>query len=142
MMNAEFYFNRAVEKTREKDLIGAIEDYSTAIELSSEQTKKTISEKQSETVTIHTNIIETCVGYENMYYNRACCYFDLGNFEKAAIDYTKFIEYNQNDAEVYFNRALTYYCLEKNDLVEEDLKKAFKLDPKFNRQLFSQQFQQ
>ena len=26
-MNAEFYFNRAVEKTRQKNLMGAIEDY-------------------------------------------------------------------------------------------------------------------
>ena len=140
-MNAEFYFNRAVEKTRQKNLMGAIEDYSTAIELSSGQMTKTISVKKSETETIHTNIIETSVGFENMYYNRACCYFDLGNFEKAESDYTKFIEYNQNDAEVYFKRAVTYYCLEKDDLVEEDLAKAFNLDPKFNRELFSQQFQ-
>ena len=140
-MNAEFYFNRGVEKTREKDLIGAIEDYSTAIELSSGQTKKTISEKISETETIHTNIIETSVGNENMYYNRACCYFDLGNYEKAENDYSLFIEYNQNDPEVYFKRAITYYCLEKDNLVEEDLAKAFELDPKYNRQLFSQQFQ-
>lgn len=140
-MNAEYYFNRGVEKTQNRDLTGAIEDYSHAIELSSGEVNKEVSEKVSESETIHTNIIETSIGFENMYFNRACCFFDLGDYQNAIEDYSKFIEYNQNDAEVFFKRATAYYCLEQDDEMEEDLAKASKLNSVYTRELFLKQFQ-
>lgn len=138
-MDAEYFFNQGIEKSRNRDLKGAIEDYTKAIELSSGMTRRTINTKE-DCNTKHVDVIETTEGNVNMFYNRACAYFDTGNYAAAVEDYSKFIEYNQEDGEVYFKRATANYCIEKNQKVEEDLAIAFRLNPKYNGELFLSQF--
>lgn len=135
-MEAEFYFNRGVERSQQRDLQGAIEDYSIAITLSSGTECKTLSSKQPDGSSISVDVIEGSVGYESMYFNRACVYIDLGNYAAAIKDFTKFVEYNQNDAEVFFKRAIAHYCLENVEDAEQDLKLANSLDPKYNNESF------
>lgn len=139
-MDSEFFFNQGVEKSRNRDLKGAIEDYSKAIELTSGMSRRTITTKQPDGSTTHVDVIETTEGNANMYFNRGCAYFDIGNYVEAVDDYSKFIEYNQEDGEVYFKRATANYCLENDNEVEEDLAIAFKLHNKYNRELFLSQF--
>lgn len=139
-MDAEFFFNQGVQKSRNRDLEGAIADYTKAIELSSGTIKRTITTKEPGGITTNVNIIETTEGNANIYFNRACAYFDIGNYSAAVNDYSKFIEYNQQDAEVYFKRATANYCLENDDEVKEDLAIAYKLDNKYTRDLFLSQF--
>lgn len=133
-MDAEFYFNRGVERSKNRDLQGAIEDYSTAITLSSGAIRKTITTKQPDGSSVSVDVIKESEGTESMYFNRACAYFDIGNYAASIVDLTKFIEYNESDPEVYFKRAVANYCLENDAEVEDDLKLATSLDPKYNKQ--------
>lgn len=140
-MDAQFYFNRGVERSKNNDLLGAIEDYSAAIILTSSRTKKTISNKQPDGSITHVDVIEESEGDVNTYFNRGDAYFKLGKYGEAYEDYSKIILYNQQDAEVYFKRAIVNYCLENDVESNEDLATAFKLDPKYDRELFLNQFQ-
>lgn len=139
-MNAEFYFNRGLDKIRIKNLTGAIEDFTIAIQLSSRTTKKTITTDVGEGVTHHVNVVDISVGHLNMYYNRACAFVDIGNYEDAIYDFSKVIQYNPEDAEAYFKRAIAYCCIGNVEQKNEDLAKAYKLDPKYNQELFSSMF--
>jgi tetratricopeptide (TPR) repeat protein len=135
-MEAEFYFNRGVKKSQDRDLKGAIEDYSMAILLSSGSTRKTVMTERPAGSSESTNIIETSEGNESMYFNRACAYLDLGNYLAAISDLTKFIEYNYTDAEVFFKRAIANYCIENDESAEQDLRTATSLDPKYDKKAF------
>lgn len=132
-MDAEFYFNRGVEKSKKRDLQGAIEDYSAAIVLTSGTIRKTITTKHPDGSSESVNVIEISEGKENIYFNRACVYIDLGNYIAAINDLSKFIEYNENDAEVFFKRAIANYCLGNDNDVDQDLRLATSLDPKYNK---------
>ena len=133
-MDAEFYFNRGVERTKKRELQGAIEDYSAAITLSSGSVRKPITTSQPDGSTVSVDVIEESVGTESMYFNRGCAYLDIGNYTAAINDFSKFIEYNENDPEVYFKRAVANYCLENDDEVERDLELATALDLQYNKQ--------
>lgn len=139
-MEAEFYFNRGVERSVSRDLEGAIEDYTMAISLASGSLKKTITNKNPDGSLESTIVTESSEGNESMYFNRACAYLDLGNYNSAIADLTKFIEYNNSDGEVFFKRAIANYCLGNDENVEEDLKSANTLDSKYNIETFLEIF--
>src|ERR1035437_6240968 len=139
-MDAQFFFNRGLEKSTNRDLIGAIDDYTKAIELSSRITKRTITTKKSDGSMEHVNIIETNEGNVNVYFNRAFSYFAIGNYLASINDYSKVIEYSPKDAEAYFKRAAANYCFQNDKGADEDLSIAIKLNPKYSRELFLSQF--
>jgi tetratricopeptide (TPR) repeat protein len=139
-MDAGFFFNEGLKKSKSKDLAGAIEDYSKAIFLSSGMSKQHITTKHPDGSIEHIDVINITEGTANMYFNRASAYFDAGNYEAAVNDYSKFIEYNQQDGEAYFRRATANYCLENDKEAEDDLAIALSLDPKYSKELFLSQF--
>lgn len=110
-MDAQSYYNRGVEKSNSKDYLGAIEDYTKVIELTSSSGRRTISTKHPDGSIEHVDVIETSEGDTNAYYNRGCAYFDIRIYEAAIHDFSKVIEYTPEDAEAYFRRATAYYCL-------------------------------
>ena len=102
------YGNRANFRRDNKDLAGALADYSAVIRL--EPTSQT-------------------------YNSRAKLYFD--NFDhpdslkKALVDYTKAIELDPQDAEFYANRGGTYARLNDYENALKDCSTAIDLNPKF-----------
>jgi tetratricopeptide (TPR) repeat protein len=139
-MEAELFFNRGVAKTRIKDLVGAIEDFTTAIDLSSGTVKKTLTTNLDDGSTQHVNVFENSEGYANMYFNRACAYMDLGNYMDAIYDLSKVIQYTPNDAEAYFKRAISNYCIENDEESNKDLATANNLNSIYNQELFTSIF--
>ena len=140
-MDSQSYFNQGNEKCKNKDLAGAIEDFTKAIELCSSVKYKTNNEKGSDSSVESAHIIKPNAGNVNIYFNRGCCYFYLRMYNEAIADYSKVIEYSSTGAEVYFRRATANYYI-KNDLgMKSDLAKAEKLDAKYTRELFLSQFQ-
>ena len=140
-MDAQFFFNRGIEKFRNKDYFGAIEDYTTAIKLTSVITPETITEHLPDGVSVHTNIFNIREGFAEIYFNRGLSYMDIGKYAEAYEDFSKIIDYYPNDAEVYFKRAIVNYALEDDVESKKDLSKAFSLDSKFTETFFWQQFQ-
>ncbi len=139
-MDALIYFNRGNEKYRIKDFLGAIDDFSKAIELSSNISRRTITETGPGGSTISTNVFDICEGNVNTYYNRACAYYDSGQFAKALQDYTKVLEYTPDDAEAHFKRGVTNYCLFNDKEMETDLAIAYRLDHKYTKEYFQSLF--
>jgi regulator of sirC expression with transglutaminase-like and TPR domain len=63
-------------------------------------------------------------------YNRAWLYASRNNFEKAVNDYTKAIQIDKGQADIYFNRGLLYVKMKKYDLAVKDFDAAIKLKPR------------
>lgn len=140
-MDAEYFFNAGVLKSQSNDFKGAIEDYSKAIALSISIEKKTLTELKGDGSKESIPIIESNEGNINVYFNRGCAYIAVGKYESAVSDFNKILEYSSKDAEVFFKRAIAYYCLEKDDLVKLDIDSAKKLNSRYNEELFYSQFQ-
>ena len=140
-MDSLSYFNQGNEKCKNKDLAGAIEDFTKAIDLCISVKYKTNTEKDSDSSVESANVIKPNARNVNIYFNRGCCYFYLRMYNEAIADYSKVIDYSSNSAEVYFRRATANYCIKNDSEVESDLAKAEKLDAKYTRELFLSQFQ-
>ena len=67
-----------------------------------------------------------------VYVNRGNIYSDsLQNYERALADYNKTIEINPQFSWPYFNRALVYRKLNRNDDALTDYQKALEIDPNY-----------
>lgn len=62
-----------------------------------------------------------------VWYNMGNIHLQMQEFDKAVEDYTKAIQYEQNLAEAYYNRALTLLYLNKKSQAIKDLSKAGEL---------------
>lgn len=62
-----------------------------------------------------------------VWYNMGNIHLQMQQFEEAVNDYTKAIQYEQNLAEAYYNRALTLLYLNKKSQAIKDLSKAGEL---------------
>lgn len=140
-MDALHFFNQGIEKFRNRDYLGAIQDYTAAIKLSSGVTPETNTEKHSDGSVSHIKVFNISEGFGEIYFNRGLAYMDIGMYVEALEDFTKVIAYASKDAEVYFKRAIVNYCLENDNEMEEDLKMAFSLDSKYTHEFFQKQFQ-
>jgi tetratricopeptide (TPR) repeat protein len=140
IMNAEFFFNQGVIKSKNKDLSGAIEDYSMAIKLSQGTERKNLTTDYGDGMKTHVSVYETTEGHINIYFSRAGAYFDLGNYASAIDDFSKILEFEKTDSEVYFRRATCWYCMENDQNAFEDLSIANRLNPKYTKEVFLRQF--
>ncbi|NCT95381.1 MAG: tetratricopeptide repeat protein [Chitinophagaceae bacterium] len=139
-MDAQFFYNRGVEKSKTRDYLGAIEDYSKVIEMTSSSERRTITTKHADGSVEHVDVIETSEGNTNAYFNRGCAYLDIRIYEAAIHDFSIVIKYTPEDAEAYFKRATAYYCLNKDEEANDDLETAIKLNPQYSRDMFYGQF--
>ncbi|HEX2593241.1 MAG TPA: tetratricopeptide repeat protein [Rhizomicrobium sp.] len=73
-------------------------------------------------------------------YPRAHAYEELGDYEKAAADYTRLISYRNDRADLYRNRGFAFEQLGKYDRAVEDYNAALKLDPRNTEFLFDRGF--
>ncbi len=70
---------------------------------------------------------------------RGMCYKKLGNFEESVKDYTNAIRLESNNGNFYYNRAISYMCLNPPDYEKalEDYDVAVKLSQAKYRPLFN-----
>jgi tetratricopeptide (TPR) repeat protein len=95
---------------------------------------------------------ETCVSMLSLTYSksdalspcgaytyRGMCYKKLGNFEESVKDYTNAIRLESNNGNFYYNRAISYMCLNPPDYEKalEDYDLAVKLSQAKYRPLFN-----
>ena len=100
------YFKSGLEKYENGDLLGAIADYTKAIE-------------------INPNI-------DLAYFNRGFSKYDLKDYKGAISDYTKAIEIDSNYAYAYSNRGLAKAKLEDYKGAIEDYTKAIEINPNYS----------
>ncbi len=83
--NASAYYNRGFERLDIGDYQGAIDDYTRALQIDSNQ--------------------------PTAYNNRGLAKFQVGDFAGAVADYTRSLELNSNESVVYFNRGFARFNL-------------------------------
>ncbi|MDH6098039.1 tetratricopeptide repeat protein [Anabaenopsis sp. FSS-46] len=98
VQNAQFYFNRGVDRSDLGDNQGAIDDYTQAIHIDP--------------------------NYANAYNNRGLARSNLGDYQSAIDDYTQAIQIDPNYAQAYYNRGLARYFLGDNQGEIDDFKTA------------------
>jgi len=99
--DATYYYNRGVEKEKEKDNTGAIADFTKAIEINPK--------------------------YSSAYLERANAKGNLEDFRGAITDYSKAIKFDPKNYKAYYNRGLAKIILGQKDDGCIDLSKAGEL---------------
>ncbi len=110
------FFNRALNKYKQGDYQGAIEDYTQAIRLDPNYAKAyhgrgiaryDLGDLQ-EAMADYNQAIRLDPNYAPAYNNRGTARDDLGDLQEAIADYTQAIRLDPNSALAYYNRGLVY----------------------------------
>ena len=102
--SANFYFNRAYDKSKRGDHYGAISDYTKAIEINPQ--------------------------YEDAYINRGIAKRNLNDYYGAISDYNKALEIDPTDKDSYINRSISKEMIGDITGACFDAKKAISLGDK------------
>jgi tetratricopeptide (TPR) repeat protein len=93
------------------------------------------SDNDKEAIPACTRLIRTAKlskkDFAAAYYNRGLSHRRLGEDDKALADYSKALEYDPNDPEIYNNRGVVYEYKEQLDKAIADYSKAISLDADF-----------
>jgi tetratricopeptide (TPR) repeat protein len=103
-MNDEFY-HQGLEKSKQKDYTGAIEDFTRALQLAPY--------------------------FADAYLRRGLAYYDSGEILQAVSDYTEVLKLNPQSVEAYYCRALARVGLKNLPGALEDVDKAIRLNSNY-----------
>lgn len=136
--NAEELNTSGIEKLKNEDYDGALEDFSKAVEKDPKFAEGYLNRgyvygnrgELQEALADFDKAIAIDSGYIEAYYNRGFIYGFFEEFDKSIADFNKVIELNPKDAEAYINRALIRSRLGDRSGELADLKEAARLgDP-------------
>lgn len=109
-LNADDLFSWGCEKLKREDYIGAIEDFTKALQINPNNSNN----------------------YE-IYLNRGITYYKLKNYNAAIEDYTSAIRINSNNVNAYYNRGNVYYKIENLPQAINDYNQALRIEPFHDR---------
>lgn len=136
--NAKDLNTSGIEKLKNEDFEGAMEDFNKAIEKDPEHAEAYLHRgyvygsggELQEALSDFSKAIAIDSAYIEAYYNRGFIYRFFEEYDKAIADFNKVIALNPDDTEAYVHRALIRGRLGDKDGELVDLKKAAKLgDP-------------
>ena len=121
----------------QKDYIGAISNYTKALELNPQLAKAYLTRgfarnelgNKPGAIDDYTQAIKINSNDALTYSIRGITYFELGNNKSAVKDYTQAIKINPNDALTYSVRGLAYFKLGNNKSAIADYNQAIKINP-------------
>ena len=132
------FYNRAISKEYLGDYIGAIADYSKAIELNPNPSEKILfwrgytyerNENYEKAIEDYSSAIKINPNYENAYFFRAYTKFLIEDYEGSIEDYSTVIKLNPNNEDAYFNRGLSKSKLQDIDDAIDDFTQAIQIKP-------------
>lgn len=86
-----------------------------------------------EALATYQQIAQIDPNFSPAYFNRGFIYLVyLKDYANGVAEFTKAIEKNNQYFQAYFNRALCYEGLKKNDLAEADLREALRIAPQYD----------
>ncbi len=127
-----------LEKLKQKDLDGAFEDFSKAIEKDPSFAEAYLNRgfvygnrgELQDALADFNKAIELDSNYLEAYFNRGFIYGYFEEYKKSDADFSKVIEINPGDSEAYINRALIRSRMGDSEGETDDLKQAARLgDP-------------
>ncbi len=137
--NAQFYFNRGVDRSKLGDKQGAIADYTQAIQIDPNYAKAyryrgvaryNLGDNQG-AIDDYTQAIKIDPNYANAYYARGDARYLLGDKQGGIDDYTQAIRIDPNYANAYYNRGYARYLLGDKQGGIDDYTQAIKIDPNY-----------
>ncbi|PAX51770.1 tetratricopeptide repeat protein [Brunnivagina elsteri] len=96
------YYNRGLEKAKEKDYAGAISDFTQELQLNPY--------------------------FAEAYLQRGLAYYDSGNILHAVSDYTEALKLDSQNIQVYYSRALARMVLKNIPSAMDDVERAIRID--------------
>jgi tetratricopeptide (TPR) repeat protein len=109
------YYNRALLKTAQNDLQGALKDYSDAIRFAPDTARQAASD---------------------LYLNRGQLFATQNQPQPAITDFTKSVELNPKNALAWYNRGNLYFEQQKTAEALADFQKAVTADPSFGKAFY------
>ena len=138
------YFNRGLCYKQINKIEESIKDFKKVIEIEEDHLKSLIflsrllkkQNKNEESIKYYNKSINLSPN-SDLYFERAMIYNELKEFEKSILDFTKSIEFEKDNLDSYYNRAIIYHRqLKKYDLAEKDYNIAIKLSNKKDADIF------
>ena len=134
---AQVWMERGIARARSGDHAGAVDDYSTAIELAVRKALAYYNRGISydalgmtaEAISDYTRAIEQDASYVNAWNNRGYVYSNEGDWELAIADFSKAIELDPYYATAWNSRGAAHAELGYLDAAREDYERAIELDP-------------
>lgn len=135
---AEMYFSRGVECKEKGDLVGAMKNYTKAIEIDPQCAEAysnrgvVLSDKGDYEGAIkdYNRAIQIDPGYELAYFNRGLEYYKHGDFDGADKDFSKALKIDAAFYQAYYNRGVVRFENGDPDGAIEDYTKAIQANPK------------
>ncbi len=136
---AEDYTNSGNRRSQNGDYLGAIKDYTKAIQLDPDYVAAYNNRGSSlddlgryeEAIKDYTKAIQLDPDYVAAYNNRGSSLDDLGRYEEAIKDYTKAIQLDPDYDAAYNNRGVSFDNLGRYNEAIKDYTKAIQLDPDY-----------
>ncbi|TAF08214.1 MAG: tetratricopeptide repeat protein [Nostocales cyanobacterium] len=133
----DYYISLGNDCFTQKDYIGAIGNYTTALELNPQLAKAYLRRgfarnelgNKPGAIDDYTQAIKINPNDALTYSIRGIAYFELGNNKSAVKDYTQAIKINPNDALTYSVRGLAYFKQGNNKSAIADYNQAIKINP-------------
>lgn len=130
----------ALEKYQRGNLIGALNDFNNAIDLSPDNAdiyvyRGNIYNKMREytkAIRDYDRAIEINPNFTEAYHDRGFSKFHLGDESGALEDISRAIELNPSKEKTYFDRAIILYEIEEYEKALNDLNKAIEINPSFS----------
>ncbi len=138
--NADDHIKRGYARYCQNDYMGAISDYSKAIEIDPKNeeafyyrgyARNELNDYEG-ALQDFDKVIELNDKYSGIYNNRGIAKDRLMNYSGAIEDYTKAIEINSKDANAYYNRGYDKYRFKDYLGAIEDYTKALEINPKLD----------
>ena len=132
------YHNRAISKEFLGDFLGAIADYSKAIELNPNPWEKSFfwrgylhekNENYDRAISDYSSAIKINPEYEKAYFFRGYLRYILEDYKGSIEDYSKVIELNPNNEDAYSGRGASKNQLKDFDSAIKDFTEAINIKP-------------
>jgi tetratricopeptide (TPR) repeat protein len=136
-IQAREYYERGVEKSRNKDAAGAVQAFNKSIQLNPNNAETFYRrananydlKKYQEAIADYSQAIALNPNYFQAYFNRGLARHDFNDKRGAIEDYTQVLKLQPNDADTYYERGIAYLELQDYKTAIQDFSQVIRLQP-------------
>jgi tetratricopeptide (TPR) repeat protein len=136
-IQAREYYERGVEKSRNKDAAGAVQAFNKSIQLNPNNAEAFYRrananydlKKYQEAIADYSQAIVLHPNYLQAYFNRGLARHDFNDKRGAIEDYTQVLKLQPNDTDTYYERGVAYLELQDYKTAIGDFSQAIRLEP-------------
>jgi tetratricopeptide (TPR) repeat protein len=140
-IQAREYYERGVEKSRNKDAAGAVQAFNKSIQLNPNNAETFYRrananydlKKYQEAIADYSQAIVLSPNYFQAYFNRGLARHDFNDKRGAIEDYTQVLKLQPNDADTFYERGVAYLELQDYKTAIQDFSQVIRLQPSLTK---------